>query len=389
MGRRVEPGGQLPSSPAGELIGRVEEYCRLGHHRTGTATDLATGDWLENQLTGLGAGVHRWQALFDRWVAHSELTDDRGPIPHEPLVYGSLGRIESRSFSVVQVDRPVVGDAHGLDPWLESDPRPARVAADPGIRVLVLDGPPGLPVAANRGVSDPLPSPAIIVPADHVNRLDRARYLIDAQLEPALCEITTAWMGPPGRPQVVLTTPLSGWFECAGERGPGVGLLGALLPRLSERYRVAVVACSGHELGHLGLDTYFEDDIAGATGLIEGAPVIHLGASIAATEPGPDGEPVLASSRYALVDGPSALVEGIASECRTIDIEVASPDRWPGEGGTWREKHRGPVLSFVGRSRWFHTAGDVWGVGTTPEALQACLGAVERSVDLFLASHLD
>ncbi|HEC08598.1 MAG TPA: hypothetical protein ENI86_03395 [Acidimicrobiales bacterium] len=365
---------------ATDLIRRVEEYCHLGSHRTGTAGDLATGDWLERELVGLGAEVNRWQALFDRWVPRSELTDSGGPIPHEPLAYSFLGRFETDTFDVVEVEGRAEGDAHGLDPWLGT-------GVDGTATALVLDGPPGLPVAANRAVTGSGPTPVLTVPADLTDRLSGARYLIDAQLEPALCEITTAWMGPSGAPQVVLTTPLSGWFACAGERGPGIGLLAALLPELAERYRVAVVACSGHEIAHLGLDTYFDDDIASATGLEPGAPVIHLGASIAATEPGPDGEPVLASTRYALLDGSASLAGEISAACRSMDVEVIRPPRWPGEGGTWRERHGGPVLSFVGRSHWFHTPGDVWGVGTTPEALTTCLPAVERSVGLFLEAH--
>ncbi len=364
-----------------ELVRRVTEYCLIGPHRTGTAADLATGNWLERELTGLGARVQRWQALFDRWAAHSDLRDGQGPIPHEPLAYSYLGRLETTSFSVIEIEGQPEGDAHGLDPWLESDMDAG------GVSVTVSSGPPGLPVAANRPVGDPGPAPVITVPAELIGRLQRARYFLDAQLEPALCEITTAWMGPAAAPQIVLTTPLSGWFECAGERGPGIGLLLDLLPRLAQRYRVAVVACSGHELGHLGLDTYFDDDIASATGIEPGAPVIHLGASIAATEPGTSGDPVLASARYALVDGPASLATRITSICQPVGIEVIRPPRWPGEGGTWKARHRGPVLSFVGRSLWFHTSGDIWGVGTTPEALAACLPAVEQSVEAFLGAH--
>lgn len=63
------------------------------------------------------------------------------------------------------------------------------------------------------------------------------------------------------RPNVLITTPISGWHRCGGERGPGVAILLALLRRLSQSksrcFNYHFIANSGHELsvadGNLGL----------------------------------------------------------------------------------------------------------------------------------------
>ena len=50
---------------------------------------------------------------------------------------------------------------------------------------------------------------------------------------------------------MVLSTPRSGWFTCAGERGPGIALWMALLPWMAKtltRHDIVVVTASGIKL---------------------------------------------------------------------------------------------------------------------------------------------
>ena len=86
---------------------------------------------------------------------------------------------------------------------------------------------------------------------------------------------------------VALITPKSGWFTCAAERGGGIAVWLAVAERImgriagGERPRrgLRLVASSGHELHHLGLEAYLESLGDGVT---EVAAWVHLGASIGA-----------------------------------------------------------------------------------------------------------
>ena len=73
----------------------------------------------------------------------------------------------------------------------------------------------------------------------------------------------------------MLTTPVSGWFNCAGERGCGIAIALILAEKLNAHCNVDLLLASGHELGFAGgyhlAETY--DSTASA--------VIHLGSSIA------------------------------------------------------------------------------------------------------------
>lgn len=83
---------------------------------------------------------------------------------------------------------------------------------------------------------------------------------------------------------LVLSTPRSGWFACAGERGPGLAiwlLLADWLVGADLGVNVVLFCSSGHERGHAGVGRF----------LAEGAPTtgrtalwFHLGANCAARD---------------------------------------------------------------------------------------------------------
>jgi hypothetical protein len=83
---------------------------------------------------------------------------------------------------------------------------------------------------------------------------------------------------------VVVMTPRSGWWQCASERGGGIGCWMETIRAIAAAKPardVHFLASSGHELGHLGLKTYIER----RPELVRKARVwIHLGANIGARE---------------------------------------------------------------------------------------------------------
>ncbi len=83
---------------------------------------------------------------------------------------------------------------------------------------------------------------------------------------------------------LVISTPRSGWFDCVGERGPGVAVWLALArwaPTVFKNHDLAFVSASGHEYEYLGAKHL----------LAEHAPKpavtvfwLHLGANVAARD---------------------------------------------------------------------------------------------------------
>lgn len=363
--------GSDESDPADmTMFDVVETYATFGDHRTGSKADLDTAAWLTDHLDVLGAEVEPRQVVFDRYDVRAALTGARGPIDCVPVFYEALGALVTDDVEIVHAPVGAVGSADGLDAPLAAPPAaPARV--------LVIDGPPGWPVAPNRPVARPGGVPTVVVAGD-AGGLDGAELEFDAQLVPGVAPIVAAELGPADGAPITVTTPLSGWFACAGERGSGLAVALEVARALAGRgRRVRFVAASGHELDHLGVRVWLDEMGHG------GGPVVHLGASVAACDPADDGSLRLATSRFVMADPPT--VPGLDDAVAPAAFAVVDPDPWPGEGAEWRATGA-PVLSFVGRFRWFHTANDVPAVATDDAALDAARTAVLHAVDRFLVA---
>lgn len=65
-----------------------------------------------------------------------------------------------------------------------------------------------------------------------------------------------------GEEYIVISTPLSGWFSCGGERGPGIAIFKGLatwLATFNTKYSLLFLGNSGHELGYAGIKYYIQD----------------------------------------------------------------------------------------------------------------------------------
>jgi hypothetical protein len=82
---------------------------------------------------------------------------------------------------------------------------------------------------------------------------------------------------------VIVMTPRSGWWNCAGERGGGIACWLELIRSLAEiepKRNVIFVATSGHEIGLLGIESFLDR----RPGLERHARAwVHFGANIGAT----------------------------------------------------------------------------------------------------------
>lgn len=363
----------MPTAPNAmtphELFELTAHYHDLGEHRTGTAADLATADWFFGRLADLGGSLNRRQVVFDRYDVRTSLMDADGEaIPCDAVYYEFLGRFEGTDVTIAAAPKQGTGNASAFDGLLSGRDEP--------LVIVIEDGPPGHVVMPNRPIGTCGRPPAVVVPSDAADRLVGATLMVDAQLVPGVCEASSAVLGD--GPPVTVTTPLSGWFGCASERGSGAAVALDLVARLAVSHTVTVVACSGHELAHLGLHAWLDDAVA--RGEVPLGPVIHLGASVAATD---DGE---LEPRFVLHnrDASSAWVAELTTAVAPANYRVVAPDDpWPGEGRNWRP-HTRDVLSFTGSGRWFHTTGDTPEQATTPAALGVARDAVWDATRSFL-----
>ena len=84
-----------------------------------------------------------------------------------------------------------------------------------------------------------------------------------------------------GKKLVVVTTPSSGWFHCAGERGPGIALwlgLARWAARQKSDLSYQFVASSGHELHGAGIEEFMRREPPPRDSVL---CWLHLGAGIA------------------------------------------------------------------------------------------------------------
>jgi hypothetical protein len=245
--------------------------------------------------------------------------------------------------------------------------------------VLATGGRDGRLVAINRPVAEPPGPLAVLIAGADLERCERGRVMVtaDAHVEPGESATVVASRGLEGgrEPALVLTTPLTGWFRCAGERGTGIALLLELLATMPDDVPVAVIGTTGHELGYLGLREHLARR-ADAPGF-----VVHLGAGLAAG----DGRE-LGGLRVALVDRVATrLVEALGEALAPAALPVVEWDPSlptdAGEGGVWRARG-GPVLSLVGWFDRFHTPDDLPGAVTSPALLGVVAEALIRAVRL-------
>lgn len=171
----------------------------------------------------------------------------------------------------------------------------------------------------------------------------------------------------PGLPPLVIMTPRSGWWRCASERGGGLACwletIRALAGARPER-DCLFVACSGHELGFIGIDAYLDSrpDLMGCAHMW-----IHFGANI--------GAPQQASLIHASDDVTERwAVAAMENEGLAVGATAARGSVPRGEAGTL---HRGGgrYVALVCGTDVFHHAADRW-----PDAVDvALLGRYARA----------
>ena len=364
----------LPPGRDGEaLLDLVREYADLGDHRTGTQTDAETRGWF-SALAAHDLDVELDPYTFDRFDAETALTAEGAAIRHLPLFYESTASVEGAVPASTSVD--VIAN------WAAPDlPERIRGAIDGGAAALVVGtgGADHRLVALNRTTEPGSGLPVVLVAGADLPRLRAAEEVrLDhaARIGPATSADVVARAGSSG-PEVVVTTSLTGWFTCAGERGGGVVLALDLAARLARRARVTLLATTGHELDHAGARHWLE----GSGAAVRPDAVLHLGASIA-TGPAVDGYAGELVQSHLPARTEAAVAAAYAGGAATF---VGTPERWVSEGKEWvrRTDH---LLSFTGSFPLFHTPDDRVDAALTAARLDDAARRLDQAAGHIVAS---
>jgi len=349
----------------------VQAYSALGVHRTGTPVDQTTIEWFATELGKRGARVDKVPYRFDRYVADCRLMAHGSEVEALPLYYEAIGQVNSSRLHLAELS--IVSNLNA--PQLDEIIARARMSGTDAA-ILATTGAGGRLVALNRAPILGSGFPTVLVPGSALQTLTQAavHLELDARLEPSESATVIGHLGQgdPASP-VVLTTPLSGWFHCAGERGTGIAIALQLAEELAERWPLMVVGTTGHELHFLGLRRFL---VAHA---LQPSAVIHLGASLATT---------FTSIRLALTTAGEGLVKRLEGILAPAGFPVrANPAQWLGEGEEWVRLST-PLLSLLGNFPLFHTPEDLPEHSTSPELLEVTHTAVSRAAQLFLEESL-
>ena len=155
---------------------------------------------------------------------------------------------------------------------------------------------------------------------------------------------------------LVITTPISGWFTCSGERGCGIAVALEVAKELSKFHPVDLVFTNGHELGYQGAYEFVTDYQKIPTA------VLHLGSCLANI----DAEMISVCH--------SKNNKNIALHLNKLGIFPKPPINnrlekyWAGEAKCWSFKNA-PMLSIAGENAYFHTSADVVKSVTNKELL--------------------
>lgn len=348
----------------------VRIFDGIGWHRTGSAGDSATSQWLVRRLAEVGIDASLQPFAFpklDVSAAYMVLGDE--VIEGHPQYDGGLTGPTGITSTLVAADGDVRGRIAVLASWglamgmRELDAvRQGCLRGGAAALVAVSEPVGGMFLANAPSIWDPSTLPQLIVPAAAAKRvLDAARaqaeirLVIDGTRQPGVATNVVAHIPADqpvsGQPHLLLLTPKSGWFHCAAERGGGLAVwlaaAGAIAATRRRRRDVVLLATSGHELGYFGLVAY----LAQHPDLVrDAACCIHLGASIGAAV-----QPTLVLR--ASDDEYLTLARQTLQRHDAEPEIVAKPGASVGEASVISALG-GRYISLAGRHAYFHTPED-------------------------------
>jgi hypothetical protein len=375
---------------AGQTAADLDRYIGFGIKASGGPGDNASGAWIEDRLRRAGYKVDRQPfdaPYFEIVRAELSAGSATAPVIPQAIVIPTGG--DGVTGRLVRVD-PIAGASSVLtnaialvdlpyNRWSSALAKPimdtvrAALAGGAVAAVITTNGPTRKAIALNADGKAPMfDKPVAVLAPDQA-----APFLVAAaKRESATLRVT----GTAGRRSaynligkidrgkgrwIVLSTPRSGWFTCAGERGPGIAAWLALArwaPAALPDHDIALLCNSGHEYEYLGAEKALA---ALAPPPADTAFWLHLGANVAARDwqemgggmllPLPSADP----QRF-LVTSPALVEQARRAFAGQPGLESAYP---AGQGSAGELTNilaagYGRVAGIFGAHRFHHVAGD-------------------------------
>lgn len=361
----------------------LERYQGFGDKASGGPGDIACGAWLEAELTALGFTCQR--QTFDAPAYEGGATLTCGAASAELIPQASVVPTPASGVSgplyLAGPDRSGPGIALIVLPharWstvvgaIEKRVNAALKAGASAV-VIVTTGPTGEALALNAPIDRALfdRPVAVLAPKDSEPFVLAAAGGDTAMLRMAGRSFrrpafnVTATLKRGAARSLVISTPRSGWFGCAGERGSGLAVY-LMLVRWAARAKlpvdIALVATSGHEYENGGGE-HFIQELAPKPGRT--ALWLHLGANVAARDwhergaqlaPLPSADP----QRFLLASPPlmASAKAAFAGLPGLEQVYPADPAQAAGELGNILRAGYDPAIGIFGSHRFHHARAD-------------------------------
>lgn len=392
-GDRGEESGRAMEQQQERVSRIVREYDGQGWHRTGSDVDRGSAEWLADLVRGHGLEPTLQPVTLERIeprAGYVEIDGRRvdglpvfdGGFTGPEGVVGRLGPLGSDAeIGLARVEVVGGSDEYG---------RVRRNGPHGGLVAVTVGGEPGLAPGNAPDFLAPFGPPAVQVGSDvwdwlsgHADRRSMARVVADVESIPATAfNVVVETRGRnDGLTPLAVMTPRSGWWACAAERAGGIACWLEVLGRLGEANamrNVIFVATTGHELGHLGLETFLASRPGLATGAVSW---IHLGSSIGAAR-----EPRLLI--YTSDDELERLALETMSAAGAATPPVAPRGAAGGESRNIADRG-GRYLSIAGGHATFHLEADRWPSAVDVPSLAAYAHAVVQMAETLANSPSD
>lgn len=328
----------------------VQDYADLGWHRTGTSVDQATVGWLADLVSSLEGQVEYFGYGFPKYDARVEVEE----FHLEALYYSFIGEKVLKSYAVEPLTFDEHHDAASLQRKIDGFATEAKAQGLDGLVLATGDDQSGL-VAINQEPGEPGKLPIALVAGKDYQRLRSKRPAIrfEASINNAKSANLLARFGDASdqRSPIMITTPMSGWFTCAGERGTGLVIAVVIASFIAKSHPVVLLCPSGHELGYLGAERFVE--------CFEGKlkAILHIGSCVAVRKSA-------CSRMTARSNLQPAEHSAVAEQLSGCGIELKRPldplnrRDWFGEAECWASAGI-PMVSVAGTSHDFHTIDDL------------------------------
>jgi hypothetical protein len=365
------------------LYNDVARYASFGSHRFGSPGDRATTDWVAGELQAAGLSVEFQPVILGRqyFVDRAIAEVDGATVEATPFWWPPEDKSSFRLTAPVTREGEVAGKILWIElpydrgAYLGPSHRAAiaqAAARGPKAILLVIGNPGDDRFAYNVTQEDaPWPVPVMVVAGKARGVFERALTSgVPVTLDVAgryernvAGRNVVARFGAGTGPAVVVSTPMTGWYDCVCERGPGIANFLALARIVAAEKlpgNFVFVATAGHEIGHGGMELFLKQ---GAPPPQDTLVWLHLGASNAcyAWTEGPQGftrEDRVDDALRFLVLSPSA-VSLVGETFAAIKATRLVAEKQA--VGELRDVHAAGYRNFIGMAglhRFFHTPAD-------------------------------